>query len=225
MEIKILVFFRKCVEKIQDSIQSHKNNGYFTWRLFTLVEKIKTHILRSTTFFRKLCFLWDKVEKCGLGRGDTSDVTTWRIRVACWIGKAICTYAHAHAHTPWYPHLCTQTRNRLHTRKKYVILFAFQWQQWLEKTPQCYVIRTLTICFISPSSFASFRTPFIYTCFLFYFHTFDSPIFMLSCAFKFYQQKNASCLSFAALLFSFPFFWCATPPHWVLTARRFDTKF
>jgi hypothetical protein len=27
----------------------------------------------------------------------TIDVTIWRIRVACWISKATCTYAHAHA--------------------------------------------------------------------------------------------------------------------------------
>jgi hypothetical protein len=32
----------------------------------------------------------------------THDVTTWHTRVACWIGKATCTYAHAHAHAPGY---------------------------------------------------------------------------------------------------------------------------
>ena len=30
--------------------------------------------------------------------GATNDVTTWRIRVACWISKATRTYTHAHAH-------------------------------------------------------------------------------------------------------------------------------
>ena len=34
-----------------------------------VVEKIKTHILRSTTFFRKSCRLWDNVEKyCTAGQ-------------------------------------------------------------------------------------------------------------------------------------------------------------
>ena len=33
-----------------------------------VVEKIKTHILRSVTFFRKLCRLWDNVEKYGRAR-------------------------------------------------------------------------------------------------------------------------------------------------------------
>ena len=32
--------------------------------------------------------------------GAKNDVTIWRIRVACWISKATCTYAHEHAHSP-----------------------------------------------------------------------------------------------------------------------------
>ena len=34
----------------------------------------------------------------------TNDVTIWRTRVAYWISKAKCTYAHAPAHAPGYPH-------------------------------------------------------------------------------------------------------------------------
>jgi hypothetical protein len=55
-------------------------------------------------FFRKLDHSWDNVEKCGGEREATHDVTTWRIRLACWISKATCTYAHAHTHKPVYPH-------------------------------------------------------------------------------------------------------------------------
>jgi hypothetical protein len=79
-----------------------------------VVEKIKTHILCSTTFFRKSHRLWDNVEKCSGDRGATNDVTIWRIRVACWISKAICTQAHAHTN-------------------QYVILIAFPRQQWFHE--------------------------------------------------------------------------------------------
>jgi hypothetical protein len=65
---------------------------------------MKTHILCPVTFFRKSHRLWDNVEKYSEDPGVTNDVTIWRIRVACWISKAICTYAHAHAHAPEYPH-------------------------------------------------------------------------------------------------------------------------
>jgi hypothetical protein len=87
---------------------------------------MKTHILCSVTFFRKLHCLWDNVEKYGGDRGATNDVTIWRIRFACWISKATCTYAHAHT-------------------DQYVILTAFEQQQWLANAPQCYVIRTLPV--------------------------------------------------------------------------------
>jgi hypothetical protein len=38
---------------------------FLEWEMFQLkvVEKIKTHILWSITFFRKSCHLWDNVEK------------------------------------------------------------------------------------------------------------------------------------------------------------------
>jgi hypothetical protein len=72
------------------------------------VEKIETHILYSITFFPKSHRLYDNVEKLGGDRGATNDVTIWRIRVACWISKATCTYAHVHAHAPAYPHARTR---------------------------------------------------------------------------------------------------------------------
>jgi len=77
-EIWYLRLYRKSAEKIQVLLKSDKNNGYFTWRptnffisyhaqLFLewemfqakVVEKIKTHILCSVTFTRKLRRLWD----------------------------------------------------------------------------------------------------------------------------------------------------------------------
>ena len=107
-----------------------------------VVEKIKTHILCSVTFFRQSCSLWDNVEKCGGVRGATNDVTIWRIGVGCWIIKA--TYMHAHAHTcvTGYPHVRTHARTH-----KYILLIAFARQQWFAKAPQFYVI-PYVVCFI-----------------------------------------------------------------------------
>jgi hypothetical protein len=65
------------------------------WEMFQIkvVEKIKTHILCSITFFRKSCRLWDSVEKYGTARQATCDNIIRRMRFACRITKA--TYTHS----------------------------------------------------------------------------------------------------------------------------------
>jgi len=89
LEIWYLRIFRKSVEKIQVSLISDKNKGYFTWRPMNIfghislssflewemfqrkaVEKIKTRILCSVNFFSpKIVPLWDNVEKyCRAGQ-------------------------------------------------------------------------------------------------------------------------------------------------------------
>jgi len=73
------------------------------------VEKIKTHILCSVTLFRKSCRLWDNVEKyCRAGQAIDNNITL-RMRIACWITKATNTHS------------------------EYVVLMAFQRQQWLRE--------------------------------------------------------------------------------------------
>jgi hypothetical protein len=83
-EILNLSIFRKSTEKLQVSLKSVKNNEYFTWRPIYIclsylvqfflewkmfqkkkvLEKIKTHILCSITFFfRKSCRLCNDVKK------------------------------------------------------------------------------------------------------------------------------------------------------------------
>jgi hypothetical protein len=48
----------------------------------------------------------------------------WRMRVACWIRKAIRAYAHTHAHAPvTYTH--ARIRTRTYREIGYVILIAF----------------------------------------------------------------------------------------------------
>jgi hypothetical protein len=104
-------------------------NFFLEWEMFqtNIVEKIKTHILCSVTFFRKSCHLWDNAEKFGRARGATKDVTIWRIRFKCWISKA-------HAHLPGHPHALMHTRTHTHTHThKYIILISFPLQQWFRE--------------------------------------------------------------------------------------------
>jgi hypothetical protein len=73
-----------------------------------VIEKIKTHILCSITFFRKLHRLFDNSENRGRDKLVTNDVTIWSIRFACWVSKAAFTYAHAHPHASGtHMHACT----------------------------------------------------------------------------------------------------------------------
>ena len=83
---------------------------FLEWETFQtkVVEKIKTHILCSVTFFRKSCRLWDNVEKNIVERGRPR-MTIWRIRILCWIPKATDTHS------------------------EYVTLIAFPLQQWLHE--------------------------------------------------------------------------------------------
>ena len=89
---------------------------------------MKTHVSCSITFFRKSYRLWDNFEKYIGNRRATNDVIIWRLSVACWISKAIRTYAPAHAHAPGYPH----ARKHAHT-DQYVILIVFPQQQWFSE--------------------------------------------------------------------------------------------
>ena len=80
-----------------------------------LVEKIKTHISCSITFFffeNRAVYeiMWKNIVEPG-----KPQVTIWCMRIACWIPRAI------------------------YTRSEYVILTVFTVQQWLYSTnaPRC----------------------------------------------------------------------------------------
>jgi hypothetical protein len=66
-----------------------------------VVEKIKTHILCSITFFRKSCRLRDNVEKYGTARQATDDNIIRRMHFLCWMTKAADTYSEYVMHTPF----------------------------------------------------------------------------------------------------------------------------
>jgi hypothetical protein len=74
-----------------------------------VVEKIKTHFMVNSFFFRKSCRLGDNVEKYGTATQATDDNIIRRMRFACWITKATDTHS------------------------EYVIIIAFPRQQWLRE--------------------------------------------------------------------------------------------
>ena len=104
-----LSIFRQSVEKVQVLLKSDESNTYFTWRptyiydnisqnfvewaVFqtTVVDKIKTYILCSTTFSLKSCRLRDNVEKYGTAGQATDNNIIRYMRFACWITKATDT--------------------------------------------------------------------------------------------------------------------------------------
>jgi hypothetical protein len=48
-----------------------------------VIQKIKTHVLCSITFFGKLCRLWENLEKYGTARQVTDDTIIRRTRIEC----------------------------------------------------------------------------------------------------------------------------------------------
>ena len=51
MKYDIWAFIRKSIEKIQISLKSDKNNGYFTWR-FYIYDSISLNYSYSGKYFR-----------------------------------------------------------------------------------------------------------------------------------------------------------------------------
>jgi hypothetical protein len=105
-KILYLRIFRECVQKIQISLKSDENNGYFTWRRLYIYDKISRWIfftMRNVSdkrcrenqninfifnnVFRKSCRLWDNVEKYGGAGHATDNSITRRMRFSCCITK------------------------------------------------------------------------------------------------------------------------------------------
>jgi hypothetical protein len=83
------------------------------------------------------------VEKYGTAGEATDDNITRRIYFSCWVSKAT------------------------DTQSEYVIRIAFPLQKLLREAPQCYVILTLLVLFIT-YSVLSFSLEFIFLSFLMY---------------------------------------------------------
>jgi hypothetical protein len=111
---------------------------FLEWEMFQtkVVEKIKTHILCSITFFRKSHRLWDNVEKCNRDRGATN--TSQHGAYALRAGLARL-YARMRMHT--------RTRKHAHTQTTVQYLLLFHSKSGYVNAPHCYVIRTLPVFF------------------------------------------------------------------------------
>ena len=102
-----------------------------------VVEKVKTHFLRSETYLfknRAVCeIMWTNIVQ-----PNRLQITVWCMRIACWIPKAT------------------------NTLSEYVVLYVFALQQWSGVAPQCYVIRTLPDLFLI--TFRAFRVRETFIC-------------------------------------------------------------
>ena len=127
------LFFRKSVEKIQVSLRSKKNNGYFTRRRFRICDNMSltskesfgethTHLMFSYVFPRIVSFM----------RHMKNVVESERSQMAIWLRK------HTPAPVNPHPRAHTHTRTRTHSQK-YVRLIAFPRQQWCRE-------RVLVLC-------------------------------------------------------------------------------
>ena len=80
-----------------------------------VVQKMKTHVLCSITFFSEKLVVYEIVLKNLVWTEATSDFTIWRICGACLISKATKSHAHAHARTPVHPHSLTHASTHTQT--------------------------------------------------------------------------------------------------------------
>ena len=71
---------------------SHLAHFFLEWEIFQIkvVEKIKTRILCSVTFFFENHAVYEMMWKNTVERGRLQ-MTIWRMRLACWIPKATNT--------------------------------------------------------------------------------------------------------------------------------------
>jgi len=76
-----------------------------------VVEKTKTHILCSVTFFLEIRCVYEIMWKNKVERGRQHDKIKRHMRIACWIPKATNTNTHTH------------TQTHTHTHTEYLLLF------------------------------------------------------------------------------------------------------
>jgi hypothetical protein len=129
------------------------------------VEKFKTHLLCSVTFFRKSYRLRDNVKNMvGLERPQTIR----RLRVACWISKVTRVQEHS---APIHLHACSHPRalslslslslSHTHTHthtQKHEILVAFPQQQSLHERTG--MLRYMYVVSLVSDGFVRLLSPF-----------------------------------------------------------------
>ena len=132
--------FPKSVNKVHLSLNSDKNNGYFTWRPTCIFDHISLNSSYNEKCFRQnlykksqhkfnVQYLFSESRTfCEIMRKNIADpvrphVTIWRMRIACWKPKA---------------------NNIL---SEYVILITFRCKNGCMNAPQCNVKLTLPVLF------------------------------------------------------------------------------
>jgi hypothetical protein len=128
-EIWYFSIFQNSVEKIEISLKSDKNQGYFTWRSILIFDLSYQFFLEWETFQVNVCrknqnthfvfsiflsfffenpavyeLMWKNIV-----RRSRPQMAIWRIRVACWIPKGT------------------------NTQSEYVIITPFPLQHWLHE--------------------------------------------------------------------------------------------
>jgi hypothetical protein len=105
MKFNFLIFFENLPRKIQVSLKSDKNNGYFKWRPVYIMmissrihhrmrnvsdkrctENQNTHFM-SNNFFSKSRAVYEIMWKI-IVQPDRPQMTIWRMGIVCWISKA-----------------------------------------------------------------------------------------------------------------------------------------
>ena len=115
---------------------------FLEWEMFQIkvVEKITTHILCSVTFFRESCRLWDNWKN--IVETDRPQMTTWRMRIACWIPKATHTHTHTHtiSNTYFFSTATMAARKRLNVTLYVHCLSYCCWHRWSCQQYNCSVL-------------------------------------------------------------------------------------
>jgi hypothetical protein len=112
-------------------------------------ENENTHVMYNNFFSENYTIFYICRNICDGDRGATNDVTTWHIRVACWISKVTCTYDHAHAHAPRYPHARTHAHECTHRTMKST--YRFCTVTMITNVTQSYVIVHFLYCCMLPT--------------------------------------------------------------------------
>jgi hypothetical protein len=86
----------------------------------------QTRYFMFSNFFRKLCRLWDNVEKSIRDTNATTGNTIWRIRVTYLIMKSTCAVARAHSHATGNISTHTSTKHvRMRTSREICSVYLF----------------------------------------------------------------------------------------------------
>jgi len=110
-----------------------------------VVDKIKTHILFSVTFFFENRAVYKEMWISNVERGRPQ-MTIWHMRIACWLPKARNTHTHTHTQTVQYSLLfhsnngCTNASPCYLVRHTYIACLVFSWFDSPSgpRPPQCH---------------------------------------------------------------------------------------